>query len=63
MPTISIVGGGISGLSAAHYLCRSVKDSAYKIVVYEASERLGGWIRTENQSTGTYFETGPRSLR
>ena len=38
---IAIVGGGISGLSAAYYL-----SSRHDVVLYEAAPRLGGHART-----------------
>jgi predicted NAD/FAD-binding protein len=39
--TIAVVGGGISGLVAAHYLCRR-----YRVTVFEANKRLGGHTNT-----------------
>jgi predicted NAD/FAD-binding protein len=39
--TIAVVGGGISGLVAAHYLCRR-----YKVTLFEANSRLGGHTNT-----------------
>lgn len=39
--TIAIVGGGISGLSAAYYL-----SPFHDVTVYEANSRLGGHART-----------------
>jgi len=38
---IAIIGGGISGMAAAHMLCRD-----HKVVVFEAEPRLGGHART-----------------
>ncbi|XP_065206015.1 protoporphyrinogen oxidase [Planococcus citri] len=58
--TVVILGGGIGGLSAAHYL---LKNTKHKILLLEASSRLGGWIRSEKQDNGLIFEQGPRTLR
>lgn len=56
---IAILGGGISGLSLAYFLKQKGADS---LSVFEASEKAGGWIQTED-SQGFLFEQGPRSLR
>lgn len=44
-PRIVVVGGGISGLTAAYRLGRSMPDS--QVTLVEASERLGGKLETE----------------
>ncbi|HXW53962.1 MAG TPA: NAD(P)/FAD-dependent oxidoreductase [Myxococcota bacterium] len=44
-PKIVVVGAGIAGLTAAY---RLKKDYGLDAVVYEASDRVGGKIRTEN---------------
>ncbi|KAK3907836.1 Protoporphyrinogen oxidase [Frankliniella fusca] len=57
----AVLGGGISGLSAAYYLHKlGVKP---KVNVYEASSRVGGWIWTSKQKNGLLFEQGPRTIR
>ncbi len=54
-----ILGGGISGLSAAWFLRKKYPDA--KITLLEKESRLGGWIRTER---GAYFfEKGPRTFQ
>lgn len=53
-----VLGAGIGGLAAAWQL----QKKGYDVVVLEASNRCGGWIRSENEG-GFFFETGPRSLR
>lgn len=58
--TVVILGGGIGGLSTAHYL---LKNTKHKVFLLEASNRLGGWIRSEKQDNGLIFEQGPRTLR
>ncbi len=46
-PSIAIVGGGISGLTAAYRLRRGLGDDA-RITVYDPAEQLGGILRTIN---------------
>jgi oxygen-dependent protoporphyrinogen oxidase len=57
MAAVAVVGAGIAGLTAAHRL----KRKGYRVVVYEASERSGGVIRTERRE-GYLAELGPNSL-
>ncbi len=52
---ILILGGGISGLSAAWYLRKKHPDA--KITLLEKQRRFGGWIETFNSS-----EKGPRTF-
>lgn len=54
-----ILGGGISGLSAAWYLRKKTED---KIILLENEARPGGWIESSCRR-GFFFEKGPRSLR
>lgn len=58
---VAVLGGGIGGLAAAHYL--KTFGSASRVVVFEASSRLGGWINSPQHEDGTVFELGPRTLR
>lgn len=65
---IAVVGGGLTGLTAAYYLAKMLPPSA-RITLYESGDRLGGWIRTDKVSVnvnGTRgivsFERGPRTL-
>ena len=62
MKRIAIIGGGISGLSAAFELeqQRSV-GAELEYVLYEASPRLGGVLRTE-MIGGCLVEAGPDSF-
>jgi protoporphyrinogen/coproporphyrinogen III oxidase len=48
-PQIVIIGGGISGLSAAYYLLRCAEAGAFplRVLVIEREQRLGGKIRTD----------------
>ncbi len=62
MKRIAILGGGISGLAAAfalEELRRAGSDLEY--VLYEASSRLGGVLRTEKVD-GCLVEAGPDSF-
>jgi protoporphyrinogen/coproporphyrinogen III oxidase len=47
MPTVVVVGGGISGLSAAWELA-SCSAPGTRIVVLEASDRVGGLLQSES---------------
>lgn len=58
MKTI-ILGGGISGLSAAWYLQK--RDPQADILLMEKSDRLGGQVKTQREG-GFQFEWGPRTL-
>src|SRR5579862_1644017 len=57
MPSVAIVGGGISGLSTAYYLSKAGISST----VIEARPRLGGVIQTE-QIQNCIVEGGPDSF-
>ena len=41
---IAVVGGGITGLAAAHRIIS--RDERAEVTVFEASDRLGGIIQT-----------------
>lgn len=56
-----IVGGGISGLAAAHRLATQAAPGALRITLLEAQERVGGWVRTESFA-GRPVDFGPDSL-
>lgn len=65
---IAILGGGLTGLTTAHYLTRFHPHA--KITIYEAADRLGGWIDTERVEVKTQqgdtatitFERGARAV-
>ena len=57
MPSVAIVGGGISGLSTAYYLSKAGIAST----LIEARPRLGGVIQTE-EVQGCVIEAGPDSF-
>jgi oxygen-dependent protoporphyrinogen oxidase len=53
--SVAVIGGGISGLAAAHRL-REL-DPTIDVTVFEASDRLGGSLRTERRD-GWLLEYG-----
>ncbi len=61
---IVIVGGGISGLAAAHRLFElqdSAEEARAEVLLLEASARLGGTVRTYRRE-GFLLEGGPDSF-
>src|SRR5437870_7950486 len=62
MKRIAIIGGGISGLSAAFTLEQHRRGGVpLQYVLYESSQRLGGVISTESVD-GCVVEAGPDSF-
>jgi oxygen-dependent protoporphyrinogen oxidase len=57
LPRVVIIGGGISGLSAAYYLAKAETPST----IIESRPRLGGVIQTEHVD-GCTIEAGPDSF-
>jgi oxygen-dependent protoporphyrinogen oxidase len=59
---VAIIGGGISGLSAAHTREQARRNGVdVEYVLFEATERLGGALRTE-MVEGCVVEAGPDSF-
>src|SRR4029450_8983185 len=60
---IAIIGGGISGLAAARRLTELAKahQKPVEIILFEASDRLGGTIQTEHRDA-FLLERGPDSF-
>ncbi len=58
-PQIAVIGGGISGLAAAHQIVEMHPES--RVALFEAGDRCGGVIGTENID-GFQIELGPDSL-
>eukprot|EP01135_Chromosphaera_perkinsii_P000303 Nk52_evm72s62 gene=Nk52_evmTU72s62 len=60
---VAVIGGGIAGLSTAWYLCRKLPGA--KVHLFEKSNHLGGWIKsdTDKEGNGFLFEQGPRTIR
>jgi oxygen-dependent protoporphyrinogen oxidase len=61
MTRIAIIGGGISGLTAAFTLEDHRRAGAVEYALYESSSRLGGVLRTEHIQ-GCIVEAGPDSF-
>jgi len=57
MKSVSIIGGGITGLTAAFYL----KRAGFPVTVYEAGPRVGGVIQSLRKN-GFLAEFGPNTL-
>lgn len=66
---IAILGGGLTGLATAFFI--KVYNPGARITIYEASNRLGGWIDTEEVEVTTpsgekgkvLFQRGGRMLK
>ncbi len=60
---VAVIGGGISGLAAAHRLLELARDAGQplELRLFEAGDRLGGVIRTEREA-GCVIEAGPDSF-
>ena len=63
MKRIGIIGGGISGLAAAHRVIElsNTDQKPVRVTIFEASSRLGGTIQTEHRD-GFLLERGPDSF-
>uniref|UniRef100_A0A3Q3VYM4 Protoporphyrinogen oxidase n=1 Tax=Mola mola TaxID=94237 RepID=A0A3Q3VYM4_MOLML len=61
MRTIAVLGGGIGGLAASYYLCKTPQVT--KVILLESSSRFGGWLWSTRRSDGAVFEHGPRGIR
>lgn len=59
--TIAVLGGGLGGLSATFYLL--TKHPKQAVTLIEASNRLGGWIKSTILEGNIIFEQGPRTIR
>src|SRR5215813_14792293 len=56
---IAILGGGISGLSAAYQLSRTpALQARFDVTVYQMGWRLGGKIASGRDATGRNLEHG-----
>ncbi len=61
MRELAVVGAGMAGLAAAHRLEELAPDA--RVTVYEATDRVGGVIRSEPAPPGSVvLEGGPDSL-
>ncbi|KAK4221396.1 Protoporphyrinogen oxidase [Podospora fimiseda] len=67
--SVAVLGGGLTGLTTAWYLARFLPQA--KIAIYEASDRLAGWIDSETVPVKTIdgeegtvnFQRGARVLQ
>lgn len=59
--SISVLGGGLGGLSATYYLLKKIPNQ--KVTLIESSNRLGGWIKSTILQDNIIFEQGPRTIR
>jgi oxygen-dependent protoporphyrinogen oxidase len=57
MGSVAIIGAGLTGLTAAYCL----EQRGSRVVVYEATDRIGGVVRTERRG-GYLAELGPNSM-
>ncbi|XP_060527271.1 protoporphyrinogen oxidase [Cylas formicarius] len=55
-----VIGGGLSGLSAAYYLAKTLPSQTTRLI--ESSQRLGGWIKTTKENN-IIFEQAARTIR
>ena len=55
----AVIGGGISGLCAAYYLAK--RDGPDSVLLLEASDYAGGYIRTE-EVDGYLCDSGPNGF-
>ncbi|HYE58499.1 MAG TPA: FAD-dependent oxidoreductase, partial [Rhodothermales bacterium] len=58
MKHVVVIGGGVSGLAAAHALRARAPADRLAVTVLEASERFGGKVQTERVD-GFILERGP----
>jgi oxygen-dependent protoporphyrinogen oxidase len=54
---VAVIGAGLTGLTAAYRL----KERGSRVVVYEASDRIGGVVKSERRE-GYLAELGPSSM-
>lgn len=65
--SVAILGGGISGLTTAHYLLSNAAKhsvSISKCYILERQSRFGGWLhsRSFGPNADDIFELGPRTI-
>src|SRR2546430_14676875 len=60
-PRIVIIGGGITGLAAAHRICELTNKSEVEVLLLEAGSRVGGVLKTTHRD-GFVLEHGADSF-
>ncbi|KAG8221961.1 hypothetical protein J437_LFUL007802 [Ladona fulva] len=60
---VTVLGGGVSGLAAAHYLLNRSLLPGEKISLIEATAHLGGWMKSTRRPNNVIYEQGPRTIR
>ncbi|XP_018016994.1 protoporphyrinogen oxidase-like [Hyalella azteca] len=64
MAKVVVLGGGVAGLAASHYIRTLLPSSAVaSVCLIEGSLRLGGWMQSVQHDSGVLLEAGPRTLR
>ncbi|PLT27725.1 protoporphyrinogen oxidase [Peribacillus deserti] len=60
---VVVIGGGITGLTAAYYLIKKAREDklSLEVILIEAGQRLGGKIQTTIKD-GFVIEKGPESI-
>lgn len=58
MPSIAIIGAGVSGLGAAHKL----RDKGYRVTIFEKSDKAGGRATT-NTCNGYIYDDGAQYIK
>ena len=66
---VAVLGGGLTGLSAAYHLARRYPNVS--VTVYEKTSRFGGWVKSERvdvedemgNKASVVLEAAPRTLR
>lgn len=58
---VAVVGGGISGVAASHFLLREIQSPDFEVVMFERREQVGGLCRTVDLD-GFRFDFGPHNI-
>lgn len=57
----AVIGGGISGVAAAHFLLRDIPSANLEVRMFEKREQVGGLCRTLDMD-GFRFDFGPHNI-
>ena len=63
MKTVAVIGGGITGMSALHYLqkCATEENREIQLILFEKDAQLGGKMTTVERD-GYLMEVGADSI-